>query len=109
MRVGYDRDRKRVRLTPHQKEVLGRLERLSRPARPAGYPWRESDDVVRLRWMEEYVKVHGRPERKWVSGRDVGAPAGCEHLVEKGFAERRVEYGPRGGEHLFYRPTGRGA
>lgn len=63
------------RLTQHQKRVLADLKRASRWARDG-----------------------------WAAAADVGAPAGLEHLVDKGYAERQMREGPRGGRHLYYRP-----
>lgn len=64
-----------TRLTPHQREVLQRLTRLS------------------------------GSRRRWVAVALIGSRIGCEHLVAKGRAERLVEYGPRGGELVSYRPV----
>jgi len=41
----------------------------------------------------------------WVHGSMIGSSGALEHLVRKGYAERDVYYGPRGGEHRRYRPT----
>jgi hypothetical protein len=68
----------RPRLTSHQAEVLERLRRQS----------------------------HNRPSG-WVHLAVIGSRGGLEHLVSKGFAERRTEPGPRGGEHPYYRPVRR--
>lgn len=65
----------RPRLSPHQREVLGRLTRISGSS------------------------------RRWVIARNIGSRTACEHLVDKGYAERQVESGPRGGELLSYRPV----
>lgn len=66
---------KRKPLTPHQREVLTRLTKLS------------GDLFV------------------WIALERIGSRTACEHLVRKGFAESRVERGPRGGKHAFYRPA----
>jgi hypothetical protein len=68
-----------ARLTPHQRDTLADLRRRARLLSGNGYGW--------------------------VYGRDVGAPTACEHLVRKGYAERKIVRGPRGGEHRYYRPT----
>lgn len=65
----------RPRLTPHQREVLGDLRRRS------------------------------GSKHRWVDVRDIGSRTACEHLVAKGYAERKVDHGPRGGELLSYRPV----
>ncbi len=67
--------RPRGKLTPHQREVYERIERISR---------RISD--------------------RWVAARSIGSAGACAHLVAKGWIERMVEYGPRGGELYRYRP-----
>lgn len=71
------------RLTTHQKWTLMRLRRLS---------------SVGGLFAPAYA-------HEFVLGKDVGAPAALEHLVRKGYVEREVQYGPRGGEHRLYRPT----
>lgn len=63
------------RLTPNQKSVLARLVRMS-----------------------------GRTGR-WVSASACGQRCALEHIARKGYADERIEYGPRGGEHRFYLPT----
>jgi hypothetical protein len=63
------------RLTPHQKEVYGRLQRLS-----------------------------GNGNR-WVPSTLIRCVGACEHLVDKGYALREERSGPRGGTHYFYRST----
>lgn len=68
------------KLTPHQREVYDRLARMSRRRDP-----------------DRYV---------WVEGRHVGSAGACAKLIAKGWIESRVEYGPRGGEQLLYRPLG---
>jgi hypothetical protein len=68
----------RPRLTPHQRDVLRDLERVS-----------------------ERLDVRG----SWVGLDVIGSRAGLDHLVDKGYAERRMTYGPRGGEHPEYRPA----
>ena len=45
---------------------------------------------------------------RWVYGKDIGALMALKHLTEKGYAEEAVNFGPRGGEHLYYRPTAQG-
>lgn len=62
-----------ARLTPHQKSTLSRLTRLS------------------------------GGEHKWVHVKDCGSAGGLEHLYHKGYADRKVEIGERGGTHLYYR------
>lgn len=69
------------KLTPHQRWALLHLERHA-PARLDG--------------------------ERWASVKDTGSPTAMEHLVRKGYAERRNETGPRGGELRYYRPTARG-
>jgi hypothetical protein len=65
----------RPRLTPHQREVFGRLRR----------------------WSD---RVGGG----WVALDVIGSRAALDHLVDKGHAERTVIYGPRGGRRPLYRP-----
>lgn len=67
----------RGKLTPHQREVHQRLFR--RSARGA-------------------VGVYS-----WVPVEEIGSRTALKHLVRKGWAEERVEYGPRGGERLSYK------
>ena len=74
-----------VRLTPHQKWALERLERLSRPIVRDGLG-------APITW-------------RWVHVKDTGCPAAMEHLVRKGYADLDVARGPRGGEHRYYRPV----
>lgn len=66
----------RNKLTSHQREVNARLQRLSR-----------------------------HTAQGWVSAAHIGSRHALDRLVEKGCADRKVETGPRGGEHKFYRPT----
>jgi hypothetical protein len=66
----------RARLTPHQRETFDRLEHLAQ---------RSGDG--------------------WVSADTLGSRGALEHLKRKGWAERRTELGPRGGEHRSYRPV----
>lgn len=66
---------KRKPLTSHQREVFTRLTMLS-------------GDAFR-----------------WVALVNIGSRTACEHLVRKGYAESRVERGPRGGKRAFYRPA----
>ncbi len=70
-----------ARVTTHQRWALGMLARKCR-------------QTVGERWGEGYVL-----------GKDVGAPAALEHLYRKGYVERIIETGPRGGEHKLYRPS----
>jgi hypothetical protein len=70
-----------ARVTPHQKWALENLRRLMGSA------------------GTEFLDM---PGVKWVSAKDSGAPAAMEHLVRKGFVERRTDTGPRGGELRFY-------
>ena len=42
---------------------------------------------------------------RWVYADTVGSKNACDRLVEKGWIEMDVEYGPRGGEHRKYRPV----
>lgn len=67
-----------ARVTGHQRWALGQLARRSRVATAS---------------------------EGWVLGKDVGAPAAMEHLYRKGYVERKIETGPRGGEHKLYRPS----
>lgn len=67
------------RLTPNQRDVLVRL----------------------CRWA-------GEPPGRWTLDRDLGQRSALEHLWSKGYADRERRYGPRGGEHLYYRPTEEG-
>lgn len=40
---------------------------------------------------------------KWVSAKECGGPSALEHLYHKGYADRHIVIGPRGGEILTYR------
>lgn len=64
----------RPRLTPHQRAVLGTVQR---------YASRTVDG--------------------WVRGSDVGSAGALAHLVRKGYLVRRTDIGPRGGQMHFYR------
>ena len=68
----------RPRLTPHQRRTLECLKRLSNSPL-------YSDDG-------------------WVSWNDCGSRAALDHLFRKGYVNRIVKIGPRGGEHPYYRP-----
>jgi hypothetical protein len=65
----------RGKLTPHQREVYGRIERLSRGG------------------------------TRWVAGENIGSLGACNHLYAKGWITVDIQYGPRGGERPMYRPT----
>lgn len=67
------------RLTPHQRRVYDRLERF-------------------------FLRRLGSRD-PWVPLDKVGSRGALEHCVVKGWARRQVTLGPRGGEHLSYRPT----
>jgi len=69
------------RLTPHQREVWKRLCKYA------------SND-------------NARGGDGWVSAKDIGSRGALDHLVAKGYAERKEDIGPRGGSHYFYRQTG---
>lgn len=71
------------RLTPHQREVLDRLRRLSE----------------RMRRAE-------RGRYAWVPLHYIGSKGALDRLVGKGRVERMYQHGPRGGVHYSYRPTG---
>lgn len=73
------------RLTPHQAEVFGRLERRAAAVRDA-----ETDAVVAYRWVPEA---------------QIGSHGALWHLVRKGLVEAREVRGPRGGRSFKYRPT----
>ena len=73
-------------LTPHQKWALCRLARMTRASMSS----------------QSFVE---RAQEGFVLGKDVGAPAAMEHLARKGYVERKIEIGPRGGEHKLYRPS----
>lgn len=66
---------KRERLTQHQAGVLADLRKLS-ARKPDG----------------------------WVRHSEIGAAGACQKLVDKGYAEKRVALGARGGQHPWYRP-----
>lgn len=72
-----------VRITPHQKETLLGLAR------------------------KAMLMATERPGR-WIHAKDSGGPSALEHLYRKGYAERDIRIGERGGEHLYYRPTTEG-
>lgn len=78
------------RLTSHQQEVFGRLTALSRPT-----VTREHDDGT--------VEVL---QRRWVPLKNIGSRGALDHIVEKGYAQRRNLTGPRGGSRLEYRLFG---
>lgn len=69
-----------ARLTKHQKETLLRLCRAAN------------------------LTYTPRPGR-WILDKDCGGPAALEHLYFKGYAEREIRIGPRGGERCYYRPS----
>lgn len=79
---------RKARLTSHQAEVFGRLERHSTP-------------VVSLEHEDGTVEVL---KRKWIDSRQIGSGGALDHIVAKGYAERREVRGPRGGYHYEYRP-----
>ena len=62
-----------IRLTSHQREVLGRIQRLSRGG--------------------------GR----WAHERHIGSHGACWHLVNKGYVDVREVAGPRGGTSYEYK------
>jgi hypothetical protein len=70
----------RRRLTPHQRDTLRDLTVTSARNLRAG-------------------------QDGWVPWRWIGARAALGHLVDKGYAERRMTHGPRGGERPEYRPV----
>lgn len=80
----------KARPTSHQAGVLARLVRRSTgglaPQRVAG------------------VLISSN-ELRWVLDSNCGGPMALHHLWAKGYAERDVRTGPRGGEHVYYRPT----
>lgn len=41
---------------------------------------------------------------RWVPLKLIGSRGAMCHLVDKGYAERKTETGPRGGRHESYRP-----
>lgn len=45
---------------------------------------------------------------RWILGRECGGEAALDHLTAKGYAERKLEYGPRGGHLYHYRLTDAG-
>jgi hypothetical protein len=71
----------RGKLTKHQAEVFSRLRGRSRSG-----------------WS-------GDRQVRWVAAEAIGSRTALKHLVRKGWAEEKVEYGPRGGERLSYRPV----
>lgn len=42
---------------------------------------------------------------RWIHDKDCGGPASLDHLHDKGLVERRLDFGPRGGERYYYRPN----
>lgn len=70
---------KKPRITPHQKRVLTSL----------------------MYWSRKNPSKDG-----FVDGKFLGAPAALEHLFKKGYAERSLVVGPRGGHRYEYRPVG---
>lgn len=42
---------------------------------------------------------------RWVEYKYIGSRGAIAKLVEKGYVERSVRYGPRGGQHHVCRPT----
>lgn len=79
----------RQRLTTHQSEVFARLERVSVP-------------TVTLEHEDGHTEVL---QRRWIDSRRIGSAGALDHLVAKGYAERREVRGPRGGYHYEYRPV----
>jgi hypothetical protein len=69
---------RRGKLTKHQREVYDFIVRVSRRRGP-----------------DRYV---------WINESSIGSRGACNKLVEKGWVESKVEYGPRGGEYFSYRP-----
>lgn len=43
----------------------------------------------------------------WVPAEDIDDRGALEQLFEKGFVERKIAYGPKGGAHKLYRPKDR--
>lgn len=73
----------KARLTKHQRETLERLNRLSR---------------------QTYLRHEGIGDiGKWILDRDCGGPQALAHLYRKGYVERDIQRGPRGGEKVLYR------
>lgn len=68
----------KVRLTPNQRDRLLRLGRASFIPGTSG---------------------------RWILDRHCGGPAALAHLYQKGFADRSLQFGPRGGDLNYYRPS----
>lgn len=61
-------------------------------------------------WVLSRLRLLSGADERWVHERDCGSKRGLEHLLRKGYADCKVERGPRGGEHRYYRPgTGKSA
>jgi len=91
-----------ARLTPHQKQTLLRLGRMS-------VIYRLADGSRAI--DEKQVGLSDEPKllpTKWVLAKDCGQPVALQRLVLKGYAESRIEEGPRGGLHESFRPTALG-
>jgi hypothetical protein len=76
--------------TSHQSYVLARLVRSS------------TGGLAPQRVSGVLITSH---ELRWVKDTSCGGPMALQHLYRKGYAEYEVRRGPRGGEHVYYRPT----
>lgn len=97
-----------ARLTPNQKD---RLSALGRRSLKRAIVKRHALNVARGETLDVYSYgdlAAGTIPGAWVSLSTVGGERTLDHCVEKGYAECREEYGPRGGRILFYRPTMQG-
>jgi len=53
----------------------------------------------------DIVRMSRRRDRLvWVDAKYVGSKNACDRLIEKGWIEVQINYGPRGGELRSYRP-----
>jgi hypothetical protein len=59
--------------------------------------------------LKDLVRLAGGPERnRWIPLTSIRARSTSLKLVDKGMAEVIRTYGPRGGEHLWFRPSDAG-
>lgn len=68
-------------LTPHQREVWGRLQNAARMPSKSIQTW------------------------AWVPLARIGSRTALMHLVHKGYAEHQLKYGPKGGRLDEFRPA----
>lgn len=70
--------------------------------------WQRCDDARRQGVFPHvaFFAVRSESDQDWIAAHtDLGSPCAMDHLVAKGYASRRCERGPRGGEHYYYRAS----